>query len=223
MRGSYDCGIMKNTTKLGKNQELLPSGIIASKDRKYFYWECSKTGLKTFANAERFKKVVANFGSEAKLVKEFVAAPVKKYLAEGWDIEAIKEIIKVNKGKLPPPGGRKEKVEKVKKVRKPSLKAFAVATLEVPVQQATGSFEVEAKPVYPWSNDPDYFRSVPSPVSIADATKDSCAYPNRYLDARCKGCSIYDQCSFKSKYTAADWKKNEPRNDVKVKELRSFE
>lgn len=209
--------------KLGKNQELLPSGVIATKDRKYFYWSCSKTGLMTFANAERFAKVVASYGSEEELVSQFVAAPVKKYLAEGWDVEAIKGIIFANKGKLPPVGGKKVKVAKVKKVRKPSLKSFALGSLTVPVQQASGSFEVEAKPVFPWTNDPDYFKSPTRPLGAAEATKDSCAYPNRYLDARCKDCSIYDLCVFKGKYAPSDWKKNVPRNEVVVKQLKSFE
>jgi len=209
--------------KLGKNQELLPSGVIASKDRKYFYWSCSKTGLKTFASAERFKKVISQYGSEINLVKTFVAAPVKKYLAEGWEIDAIKAIIEANKGKLPPVGGKKKKVEKVKKVRKPRLKSFAVGSLEVPVQQNSGSFEVEAKPVYPWTNDPDYFKSPPTPVNLSESTVDNCSFPNRYLDNRCQGCSIYDKCNFKSKYTPSDWKKGAPRNEVVVKELKSFE
>lgn len=209
--------------KLGKNQELLPSGVIASKDRKYFYWSCSKTGLKTFANADRFKKILQTYGTEDKLVKTFVASPVKKYLSEGWDIDAIKAIIESNSGKLPPVGGKKKAVEKVKKTRKPRLKSFAVGSLTVPVQQMSGSFEVETKPVYPWSNDPDYFRSSPSPVNVGEATKDSCAYPNRYLDDRCQGCSLYDKCNFKSKYTPEDWKKGSPRNEVKVKVLKSFE
>jgi len=209
--------------KLGKNQELLPSGIIASKDRKYFYWSCSKTGLMTFANAERFSKVVAAYGSEAKLVKEFVAAPVKKYLAEGWDVEAIKGIIQTNKGKLPPIGGKKVKPVKFKKARKPRLKNFATGKEEVSVQMPSGSFEVETKPVYPWTNDPDYFKSAPTPISPSEATKDSCAYPNRYLDNRCKGCSIYDLCAFKGKYDPSDWKKNTPKNEVLVKQLKSFE
>ena len=209
--------------KLGKNQERLPSGIIATKNRKYFYWSCSKTGLMTFANAERFAKVVASYGSEANLVKDFVAAPVKKYLAEGWDVEAIKGIIAANKGKLPPIGGKKKVIEKVKKVRKPSLKSFAMGSLTVPVQQTSGSFEVEAKPVFPWSNDPDYFKSPIRPLGAAEATKDSCAYPNRYLDARCQGCSIYDSCAFKGKYEPSDWKKSTPRNEVVVKQLKSFE
>jgi hypothetical protein len=209
--------------KLGKNQERLPSGVIATKNRKYFYWSCSKTGLMTFANAERFAKVVASYGSEEELVSQFVAAPVKKYLAEGWDVEAIKGIISANKGKLPPIGGKKVKAEKVKKVRKTSLKSFAMASLTVPVQQASGSFEAEKKPVYPWSNDPDYFRSPTRPLGAAEATKDSCAYPNRYLDVRCKGCSIYDACVFKGKYAPSDWKKNTSRNEVIIKDLKSFE
>lgn len=209
--------------KLGKNQELLPSGVIASKDRKYFYWSCSVTGLKTFANAERFKKILQTYGTEDKLVKTFVASPVKKYLSEGWDAEAIKAIIDANKGKLPPPGGKKKAVEKVKKVRKPRLKQFALGSETVPVHQASGSFEVETKPVYPWSNDPDYFRSVPTPLNLADSTKDSCAYPNRYLDDRCKGCSIYDRCTFKGKYDPSDWKKGTPRNEVIIKKLDTSE
>lgn len=209
--------------KLGKNQELLPSGVIASKDRKYFYWSCSVTGLKTFANADRFKKILQTYGTEDKLVKTFVASPVKKYLSEGWEVAAIKQIIEANKGKLPPPGGKKKAVEKVKKVRKPRLKQFATGSETVPVHQASGSFEVETKPVYPWSNDPDYFRSSPTPINISEATKDSCTYPNRYLDDRCKGCPIYDKCAFKGKYDPSDWKKGTPRNEVIIKQLNSFE
>lgn len=210
--------------KIGKNQELLPSGVVASKDRKYYYWQCSKTGLQTFANAERFKKVLAVYKTEANLVKTFVAAPVKKYLAADFELETIKNIIKNNGGKLPPIGGKKKKIEKVKKVRRKSLKSFAVGKVEVKVQTPTGSFEVEAKPVYPWSDNPDYFKTTTNaPLSIEAMTTESCAYPNRYLDDECRNCPIYDRCALKIKYTPEDWKKPAKRNEVKIKVLKSFE
>jgi hypothetical protein len=206
--------------KIGKNQDLLPSGIVASKDRKYFYWSCTLTGLNTFANAERFKKIVANFGSEEKLAAEFVAAPVKKYLAAEFTIPQIVEMMKANGGTLPPLGGKKKKIEKVKRVLKPGLKTFSVGQIDIPVQLATGSVEVVKSPVYPWSGNPDYFKGGCVPVCVEEETKASCMYPARNLDDQCHSCPVYDRCQSSAKYSLADMKK--PRESVKVKLIHSF-
>lgn len=209
-------------TKLGKNQVLRPSGIVASKDGKYFYWWCTVSGIATFASAERFKTVVERYGSEEKLVKEFVSRPAQKYLDADFTAEQIRGM--VIKGKLGPLGGKPKKIEKVKKVKKATLKTFAVAKIEVAVTTGTGSIEIQNVPVYPWSGNPDYFKSTGTPpLSVEEATKDSCALPNRYLDDECRNCPLYDRCTFKGKFTAEDWKKPRSKAGPIVKVISSWE
>lgn len=196
-----------------------PSGIETSANGNYFYWKCNVSGKETFADSKRFAEVVANYGSEENLAKTYVLGPAKKYLKAGFDIDTIKAVLDANKGNLPPleRKGKASHTPKQKRGRKPKQKAFTVKTeggsTDVPLDNSE----------YPWSKNPDYFRSTPAPLSVEDATKDSCAYPNRYLDALCKGCSIYESCAFKGKYSEKDWKGSKTRNEVKVKELKSFE
>ena len=69
----------------------------------------------------------------------------------------------------------------------------------------------------PWTNNPDYFKSDPIPLSIQAITKAACAYPNRYLDDQCYGCSIYDDCQSSVKYSKEDMKK--PLEKPKIKKI----
>jgi hypothetical protein len=56
-------------------------------------------------------------------------------------------------------------------------------------------------------------------LNIAEASKNTCLYPNRYLDDDCHGCGIYEICSFGGKYKPEDWKKKNTRNEVIIKKL----
>ena len=99
-----------------------PSGIETSANGKYYYWKCNVSGLETFAPEERFKEVVAKYGSEEKLFKTYVLRPVQKYIDNGFDAEYIKSLIKANKGKLPPKDETaKERKEALKMPRKQRL------------------------------------------------------------------------------------------------------
>jgi len=67
----------------------------------------------------------------------------------------------------------------------------------------------------------EILKSESTPLSISEMTKESCAYPNRYLDDQCFGCSIYDSCRCSLKYNKEDMKK--PVEKVKIKKLSSFD
>ena len=56
-------------------------------------------------------------------------------------------------------------------------------------------------------------------LNIAEASKNACLYPNRYLDDACYGCDIYEICGFGGKYKPEDWKKKNTRNEVIIKKL----
>lgn len=211
--------------KLGKNQVLRPSGVIASKDGKYFYWSCSISGVKTFANSERFKTVLANYGNdEVRMIKEFVCRPAKKYLDAGYKPEDIRKIADENKGKLANIDAKPKKPAILRRPRKKSIKAFAIGTVKVKEMTPSGSVEVVEKKVYPWQGNPDYFtgHEPPTPISVEDVTKDTCMYPARYLDDMCRECPVYDRCTFPEKYTEKDWKKPHKTDKVVVKSLASF-
>jgi len=77
--------------------------------------------------------------------------------------------------------------------------------------------------IYPWSGNPDYFGGGVSAFSIAEVSKDTCIYPNRYLSDLCKGCSIYAECAFSRKHTEKDWKGSKNRNEVIIKKLDSYD
>lgn len=204
----------------------LPKGITVSKNGKYFYWACNITGIKTFADAGRFGVIVEKNGGVEKLAKEFVLPTVKKYLKEGWETAAILDIVKANNGKLPPIGGYKKKAEKdaPKQPKKKRLKAVLKANTGL--QTNDGGLDPQTPKeavIYPWTKDPDYFKGGSSPLNLAETTKDACLYPNRHLSDQCYGCSIYEQCAFTAKFTPADWKKKNVRNEVIVKQLRSYD
>lgn len=208
--------------KLGKNQVLRPSGVIASKDGKYFYWVCSISGVKTFASAERFKTVLVKFGNdENRLVKEFVCRPAQKYLDAGYKAEDIRKLADSNKGKLAKFDVKPKKPDILKRKRRKGLKSFAIGTIKVKEQTATGSVEVVEKPIYPWQGNPDYFTVSKdfTPATVEEITLDACLYPGRHLDDECKGCPVYDRCRLPTKFTEKDWKKGHKKAPVVVKEI----
>lgn len=183
-------------------RKVRPSGIEQSANGNYFYWRCTVSGKETFAPEPRFLDVVKNYGSEENLFKTYVLRPVQKYVDAGFDSETIKAIMAANDGELP-------KLEDVK------TKNINVGKIEVVPQPI-----VEKAVVYPWSGNPDYFKSDPVPFSLEEETKNSCVYPNRNLDDMCFGCSIYERCHSPAKYSKEDMKK--PKVQVKIKQVDSF-
>ena len=194
----------------------LPSGIQQSANGKYFYWKCNVSGLETFADENRFKDVVVKYGSEENLYKTYVLRPVQKYVDAGFDSETIKLIVKKNGGKLPALDAS-TKIKVAGLPRKGSKNA--VETVSV------GSEEIVAEPIkiYPWTGNPDFFKSAASPISVSDTTKEVCLYPNRHLDNECRGCSIYVECACSSKFTDEDWRKPSKRNEVKITPIKAFD
>jgi hypothetical protein len=184
-----------------------PSGIEQSANGSYFYWKCNVSGKETFAPEPRFKDVVKNYGSEEKLFKEYVLRPVQKYVDAGFDADTIKTIMENNDGVLPP---LDKKPIKEQKEKRRSVKNLSVGEIEVSSQPDEPKVQI-----FPWSGNPDYFRSAPSAFKIEDETKNACVYPNRNLNDQCHGCSIYDQCHSSAKYSKEDMKK--PRTQVKIK------
>jgi hypothetical protein len=194
----------------------LDSGIETSANGNYFYWKCNITGKETFADKDRFNDVVKTYGSQEALFKEYVLASAKKYLKNGFDAEYIKSLYNSNNGDLPKLDSSKplHKIKK-KRGRKAGLKQFQTTSVE------SGSYSPDIQPVtkYPWTDNPDYFKGTNAPLNIQDVSKDTCLYPNRYIDDRCFGCSIYDLCSFPGKFSPEDRKKKNIRNEVIIKKL----
>lgn len=224
---------MKLTTlppiKVGKNQTLLPSGVVQSKDGKYHYWQCSVSGLMTFAKPDYWVKIMAKFKTEENLVKTYVCRKAQNLLDDGKTQAEVIQILSVPV----PVGAKKEKqeVKKIKaerkeltkKVRVKGLKSFAVGSVEVAVSNETGSVKIEKVPVYPWQGDPNYFGGgVPSRLSVAEATKDSCVYPAKNLDDECRGCPFHADCRCSARFSEEDWKKPRSKNSVKVTAIKSF-
>ena len=195
-----------------------PSGIEVSANGKYYYWKCNVSGLETFAPEDRFKEVVAKFGGEDKLFQTYVLRPVQKMLNNGFSVESIKDIIKANKGKLPKKNAeekeRKKAIKAAKKPRKKGLKQFAVGEVKVVETTASGSVEEVTQKVYLWTGNPDSFKGTPIPLCIADETKNSCLYPNKYLDDQCYGCSAYAECQSPLKISEADRRSNKHRREA---------
>jgi hypothetical protein len=164
--------------------------IDVSKDGKYVYPVDSITGHRTFAPIEYFKTMVQKKygGSVEKFVKEYVTRETKKYLAAGYTKEQVKEIASKSKNfKLP----KISKPKKDERVPKKERKKRITSTSET-VTNSNG--EQEVIKTYPWSNDPDYFRSPPEPMNMAEATKTACWRPDIFLDEECYGCPYYDIC-----------------------------
>lgn len=206
--------------KVGKSQILLPSGVMTSRDGSYHYWPCSVSGATMFAPPAYWLTLMERYKTEENLVKTYVSRNAKKYLEADFTVEQIKELVK--DGKLPKLGGKKKKIEKVKRKRKAGLKTFAVGTTEVVEQTASGSLEVVKTPVYPWQGNPDYFRSPPVPFCLETESKFACMFPNRNLDDLCRGCPVFDKCNCDAKFTEKDWAKGVKRDEVKITRIASF-
>jgi hypothetical protein len=201
-----------------------PSGIEVSANGNYYYWNCNVSGLETFAPEARFKEVVAKYGSEEKLFKTYVLRPVQKYVEAGFDADYIKKLIAANDGKLPSMDGKaKERKKALKKPRKQRLKKFAVGEVVIQQTNDTGSLEEVKQKVYPWTGNPDYFKSEPVPFDVALESGDTCFYPNRMLQDMCYGCAIYDKCKCHLKMGEADWKNPKKRSEVKVTPLATWD
>jgi hypothetical protein len=188
-----------------------PSGIETSSNGKYFYWKCIVSGQETFAPKPRFKDVVKKYGTEEKLFKNYVLRPVQKYVDAGWDFDSIIAILKANDGKLPALDNEAAKAVKKSKASK-NLPACEVELVKQPEQPKVL--------IFPWSGNPDYFKSPHVPINFENETKNSCVYPNINLDDRCFGCSIYDVCQSSVKYSLEDMKKK--TSSSKVTKLKSF-
>lgn len=224
---------MKSTTfppmKVGKNQVLRPSGVKESKDGKYKYWQCSVSGQPTFAKPDYWVKIMAKYGSEAKLVKTYVCKKAKTLLDEGKTQAEIIDILskpvtkEAKKEKVVAKQVKAERKKLLKGKRRKGLKSSAVGTTEVSGTNSTGSVEVKAVPVYPWQSDPNYFRSEPNAISIAEMTKDACAFPARNIDDECRECPFYSECTCGSKFSESDWKKPRSKKETKVTQLKSFD
>lgn len=198
-------------------RKILPSGIEQSANGKYFYWKCTVSGLETFADEKRFKDIICKYGSEEKLFKTYVLRPVKKYVEAGFDPETIKEIAKKNDGKLPDLDNLPKNKTPVMPKKQPQnpVKTVSVGVEEIPA--------AEPVKVYPWSGNPDFFKSTTTVLSVGETTKEVCLYPNRHLDNECRGCSIYAECACAAKFSEEDWRKPSKRGEVKITPIRSFD
>ena len=185
-----------------------PSGIEATTNGKYYYWWCNVSGQETFAPEARFKEVVKKYGTEENLFKNYVLRPVQKYVDAGWDSDSIIAILKANDGKLPSLDSKPTKPTK-------ASKNLPVGEVELVKQPDEPKVQI-----FPWSGNPDYFKSPSVPFSFENETKNSCVYPNRNLNDRCFGCSVYDVCQSTAKYSLDDMKKK--TSSAKVTKLESF-
>jgi hypothetical protein len=189
--------------KLGGNKILLPSGVVASKDGKYHYWQCSVSGLETFAKPEYWVKVMAKFGTEENLVKTYVCRKAKILMDQGHSQDEIVNVLTISESPSARKGRKEvrkitaERKEVAKRPRKGKLKAIKKEV----VKEIVNGVETEVvKKTYPWSNDPNYFaKSGPGTVDYsADTT--TCHFPPRFLDQFCHGCPIYDKCAYEGKH-----------------------
>ena len=103
--------------KLGKNQVLLPSGVIASKDGKYHYWACSVSGCKTFAKQDYWIKVIAKYKTEENLIKTYVCKKAQALLDMGKTKEQIVGLL--NSGEKLPRRRRTPRHPRSRRRRKP--------------------------------------------------------------------------------------------------------
>jgi len=188
-----------------------PSGIETSGNGKYFYWKCIVSGQETFAPEPRFKDVVKKYGTEEKLFKNYVLRPVQKYVDAGWDSDSIIAILKANDGKLPALNNKAANAVKKSKSSK-NLSVCEVELIKQPEQPKVL--------IFPWSGNPDYFKSPHVPLNFENETKNSCVYPNRNLNDRCFGCSVYDVCQSSVKYSLEDMHKKISAG--KVAKLKSY-
>ena len=204
-------------------RKKLPSGVETSANGNYYYWRCNLTGNETFADKARFADVVKKYGSEEKLVAEYVTQQAKKYLQNGFTAEDVMALAEANGGDLPrlETKAKASHTPKKKRGRKPKQRLQAIT----PASGSAAAQEASLDPsrvIYPWSGNPDYFGGGVSAFNIAEVSKDTCIYPNRYLSDLCKGCSIYAECNFPRKYSEKDWKGSKNRNEVIIKKLDSY-
>jgi hypothetical protein len=197
-----------------------------SPNGKYVFPICSISGVKSFANQEYFAKTLAKKfgGSEARMIKEYVSREAKKYLAEGFTKEQIRELVERHKGKLPKIAPKISKEKIPKKPRKQRLKAV---TTETVVEMVNGVAEEVVKKTYPWTNNPSYFGDGTRGTIDMSKETDTCHRSDYYLDSMCHGCPLYDICVFERKYGPNDYldkKKNKRTTEATVvKKLNPFD
>jgi hypothetical protein len=171
--------------------EIDPNLITLSKDGKFVYPVDSITGAKTLAEVKYFcKLVVEKFGgSLERFTKEYVTRETRKYLHAGFSREEIKEIAAKHKNnKLPKLDIKLPRVKRAGTIDKP---AKPVKTQE---EIAREEFEEKITKIYPWSNNPDYFRSPLVELDVKEAYN-TCFRTDIYLDSKCMGCPIYQDCA----------------------------
>lgn len=191
-------------------QVLRPSGLRQSADGKYVYANCVVTGKPTFFKQDYFALVLNRdfAGDEAKMAKGYVCKEVKKLRKAGKKDAEIATIL----GKFDPkaPKAKKHPKQKeadavIKPKREKRSKAATTPVGEVVILKATSTAKPVTRPVYPWSDNPNYFRSeTAGSINFEEATKDTCFYPSHHLDHQCEGCPIFDKCTCGLKVAVED-------------------
>jgi hypothetical protein len=171
-----------------------PNIIAMSKDGKYVYPVDSISGHKTFAPIDYFTSMVKEKynNSIERFVKEYTTRETKKYLAAGYTPEQIKDLASKCKGnKLPKINVKlKPHPNAPKKERRKRLASHAETSKLVINEDGVE----ERVRTYPWTGNPDYFRSEKSYIDLAETSKEACLMPNVYLDDECHGCKYYSIC-----------------------------
>jgi len=171
-----------------------PNIIAVSKDGKYVYPVDHISGHKTFAPIDYFKKTVTEKygGSVERFVKEYVTRETKKYLEAGHTEQQIRDLAsKCKNNKLPKINVKLKKHPNMpKKERKKRLASHAETSVVVINEEG----KEERVRTYPWTGNPDYFRSEPAYTDLAATTAEACLMPHIYLDDECHGCKYYDVC-----------------------------
>lgn len=169
---------------------------------KYVYPIDSITGARTFALVDYFKKMLDEKygGSQEKFVKEYITRETRKYLAEGWTPQEIKELAATCKNKKLPKINPKPKKDPnaPKKPRKKRLSAHVESTQTITNSDGTQ----EVVKTYAWSIDPtNYFKSDPVPLNIGETTRETCLRPDIYLnEGSCQDCPYTAECQCELKY-----------------------
>ena len=192
------------------NQVLRPSGLRQSANGQYVYANCVVTGRPTFFKPDYFANVLARDfgGDENKMAKGYVCKDVKKLRKAGKADEQIIAILgkfdpKAPKAKKHPEQVKADKVIKPAKVKRNKDSVTPVG--EVVILKATPTAKPVTRPVYPWSDNPNYFRSeTAGSINFEEATKETCFYPSTMLDSQCAGCPIFDKCTCGLKVAAED-------------------
>lgn len=191
-------------------QVLRPSGLRQSADGKYIYANCVVTGKPTFFKPDYFTLVLNRdfAGDETKMAKGYVCKDVKKLRKAGKKDSEIVALLgkfdpKAPKAKKHPKQKEAEKVIKPKREKRNTVATTPVG--EVVILKATPTAKPVTRPVYPWSQNPNYFRSeVTGSIDFEDATKSTCFYPSTHLDRQCEGCPIFDKCNCGLKVAVED-------------------